>query len=240
MDKVKLSRRDLLRACTVGAGWLLSTGLPGLCGADVTELDLYGQCHIDLLWQWVWQETLEITQSTFRNMLSLIEEVPQFAYYQNQAALYAAMEEYDPQLFEEIRAAVRAGSWHLVGGNWAEADAEADQGLCAGESVVRNYLLGKRYFRERFGVDVKIAWQMEGSAYLETLPQVLRGCGFEGAVLGRHERWEEWWRPVLRWRGADGSELPVGALRELSLSLKAHQIRTLRLELGYGGDRQEN
>ncbi len=125
-----------------------------------------------------------------------------------------AMEEYDPELFERIRAAVRAGSWQLVGGNWAETD----QGLCTGESVVRNYLLGKRYFRERFGVDVKIAWQMEGSAYLATLPQVLRGFGFRGAVLGWHKFWGEGWRPVFRWRGADGSELPVVGLKHYFLA----------------------
>lgn len=213
-----LSRRDFLK--TAGSifpvmmldGCLWRAIAPAQTGLDV-ELDLFGQCHIDLLWQWIWRETQEITQSTFKNMLRLIQQMPQFAFYQNQAALYAAMEAYDPALFEQIRAAVRNGRWHIVGGNWAETD----QGLCTGESVVRNYLLGKRYFREKFGIDVKAAWQMEGSAYLNTLPQVLRGCGFAGAIIGRQDPWGTWWRPAFRWRGTDGSEIPVVALRHYFL-----------------------
>jgi len=43
-------------------------------------------------------------------MLSLIETVSWFAYHQDQAALYAAMEEYDPGLFERVQETIRADS----------------------------------------------------------------------------------------------------------------------------------
>ena len=136
-------------------------------GDGEISLDLYSQCHIDLMWQWGWRETIEITKRTFERHLELIRKLPGYAYYQNQAALYAAIEEKYPDLFHKIQEEVKRGRWHVVGGNWAETD----MGLCVGESSVRNLLYGKRYFRSRFGVDVKTFWQMEGSAYLDTLPQ---------------------------------------------------------------------
>ncbi len=181
--------------------------------AREAEIFFFPQCHIDLLWQWCWEETVEVAIKTFREKIELMRRMPEFCYCQDQAALYAAVEQADPNLFEEIRRAVREGRWHLVGGNWAETVMEQ----CTEEAVVRNFLHGKLYFREKFGVDVKTAWQMEGTGMPATLPQVLRGFGFEGAVFGREEPWTDLWRPVMLWRGCDGSEIPVVGLLHYGL-----------------------
>ncbi len=137
---------------------------------------LFPQCHIDLVWQWGWGETVEIARETFRAQLELARSVPGYVYCQGQAALYAAVERADPALFREIQAAVREGRWRIVGGNWAEIVMEE----VTGESVIRNFLYGKRYFLEKFGVDVEVAWQMEGTGLFPSLP-CPRSCGASGS-----------------------------------------------------------
>ncbi|HDC92153.1 MAG TPA: hypothetical protein ENF15_00090, partial [Candidatus Acetothermia bacterium] len=166
---------------------------------------LFPQCHIDLVWQWGWEETVEVTLETFRRQLELAHAIPGYVYCQDQAALYAAVERTDPGLFQEIQVAVREGRWRIVGGNWAEIVMEE----VTGESVIRNFLYGKRYFLEKFGVDVEVAWQMEGTGLYPSLPQILRGFGFQGAVFGRERPWTDIWRPISRWRGNDGTEIPL-------------------------------
>ncbi|MCD5407956.1 hypothetical protein LR090_01680, partial [Candidatus Bipolaricaulota bacterium] len=137
---------------------------------------LFPQCHMDLVWQWNWHETVEITLEAFERQLALSRSVPGYAFCQGQAALYEAVERAAPGLFAEIKAAVREGRWCLVGGNWAEIVMEQ----VTGESVIRNFLLGTRYFREKFGIQVGVAWQMEGPAFPPRSPRSYGGSGSRG------------------------------------------------------------
>ena len=184
---------------------------------------LFPQCHIDLVWQWGWEETVEVTLETFRRQLELAHAIPGYVYCQDQAALYAAVERTDPGLFQEIQVAVREGRWRIVGGNWAEIVMEE----VTGESVIRNFLYGKRYFLEKFGVDVEVAWQMEGTGLYPSLPQILRGFGFQGAVFGRERPWTDIWRPISRWRGNDGTEIPLVLLYHYGLPPDSLERRAL-------------
>ncbi len=184
---------------------------------------LFPQCHIDLVWQWDWEETVEISRDTFRAQLELSRSVPDYVYCQDQAALYAAVELADPALFREIQKAVRGGRWRIVGGNWAEIVMEE----VTGESVIRNFFYGKRYFLEKFGVDVEVAWQMEGTGLFPSLPQILRDFGFQGAVFGRERPWTDIWRPISRWRGSDGTEIPLVLLYHYGLPPDSLERRAL-------------
>ena len=172
------------------------------------KVHLLGQCHIDLAWRWPWTETVQITQSTFWKQIAAINANPDYRFHQNQAVLYHAMEQQDPALFGEIQKKVKAGSWRIVGGQWSEISQEQ----CLSESMVRNYLYGQRYFNEKFGHPARIGWQMEGSGYLSSFPQVMKSCGLEAAIFGRQKNWDESWLPLIRWKGQDGSEIPIATI----------------------------
>ncbi len=169
---------------------------------------LLGQCHIDLAWRWPWPETVEITQNTFWKQIAALEAAPYYRFHQNQAVLYHAIQEQDPTLFREIQKKVKAGSWRIVGGQWSETSQEQ----CLSESLVRNYLYGQRYFQEKFGHPARIGWQMEGSGYLSSFPQVMKSCGLEAAIFGRQKSWGGFWLPLTRWKGQDGSEIPIAMI----------------------------
>ena len=107
-----------------------------------------------MAWLWPWSETVDVCRMTFERALHNMNRYPDFVYAQSQAKAYAWMEERYPELFEKMRRRVEEGRWRIVGGTWVEPD----NNLPSGESHVRQILYGKRYFREKFGVDVKIAW----------------------------------------------------------------------------------
>ena len=131
--------------------------------------------HIDMAWLWPWTETVEIVRNTFRSVLDLMREYPDLTFSMGSAQTFEWMEEKYPDLFREIQQRVKEGRWELVGGMWVEPDLN----MPAGESLVRQLLLGKRYFRQKFGVDVKIGWNPDSFGYSWQLPQIYKRSGVD-------------------------------------------------------------
>jgi alpha-mannosidase len=102
-----------------------------------------------------------------------MEKYPDFCFCQSSAQYYKWLEETYPETFEKVRMRVAEGRWELVGGTWVEPDGN----LPSGESMVRQFLYGKRYFKQRFGVDVDIAWMPDSFGYAWTLPQIMKKSG---------------------------------------------------------------
>lgn len=136
---------------------------------------LTGQSHIDMAWLWPWSETVDVVRNTFRSALYLMKVNPDFTYTQSQAAAYAWIEEKYPDIFEEIRQRVKEGRWELAGGMWVEPDLN----LPDGESLVRQILYGKRYFRDKFGVDVRVGWNPDTFGYNWQMPQIYKKSGID-------------------------------------------------------------
>jgi len=164
-----------------------------------------GQSHIDLAWLWPWRETVEVCRDTFRSALDIMNDYPDFIYAQSQAQTYRWMEEHEPAIFEEIRRRVAQGRWEIVGAMWAEPDCN----LPSGESLVRQVVYGKRYFLDKFGVDVKLGWNPDSFGYAWSLPQIYRKCGVE-AFLTTKIGWNDttvFPYHAFWWEGPDGSRI---------------------------------
>ena len=113
-----------------------------------------GNSHIDMAWLWPETETVEVVRNTFGTALQLMREYPDFKFTASAAQAYSWMEEKYPAIFQEIEQRVKEGRWEIVGGMWVEPDLNMPDG----ESLVRQILYGKRYFKQKFGVDVNIGW----------------------------------------------------------------------------------
>jgi alpha-mannosidase len=134
-----------------------------------------GNAHIDMAWLWPWTETVDVVHRTFSSALQLMREFPDLTYTHSSAQAYEWMEEKYPSLFEEIRERVREGRWELTGGMWVEPDLNMPDG----ESQVRQLLLGKRYFKEKFGVDIRTGWNPDSFGYNWQLPQIYKKSGID-------------------------------------------------------------
>ena len=75
-----------------------------------------------------------------------------------------------PEIYERVKAAVISGNWECQGGMWVEADCN----LISGESMVRQLLHGKNFFKDEFGVDVDNLWLPDVFGYSAALPQILK------------------------------------------------------------------
>ena len=165
-----------------------------------------GNSHIDMAWLWPWTETVEVVRNTFRSVLDLMREYPDFKFTMSSARTYEWMQEKYPDLYHEIEQRVKEGRWEIVGGMWVEPDLNMPDG----ESLVRQILVGKRYFQKNFGVDVKIGWNPDSFGYNWQLPQIYKRSGMDYFVTQKlmwaHEfttfPYKYFW-----WQAPDGSRL---------------------------------
>jgi alpha-mannosidase len=164
-----------------------------------------GNAHIDMAWLWPWTETVDVVHRTFSSALRLMREFPDFTFTMSTARAYAWMEEKYPPLFEEIRQRVREGRWEIVGGMWVEPDLNMPDG----ESQVRQLLVGKRYFQEKFGVDVRTGWNPDSFGYNWQLPQIYKKSGIDFFVtqkLGWNDTTKFPYK-MFWWEAPDGSRV---------------------------------
>ncbi len=165
-----------------------------------------GNSHIDMAWLWPWTETVEVVRNTFRSALDLMREYRDFKFTMSSARTYVWMEEKYPDLFKEIQQRIREGRWEVIGGMWVEPDLN----MPGGESLVRQILVGKRYFHEKFGVDVKIGWNPDSFGYNWQLPQIYKKSGIDyfmtQKLMWAHE-FTTFPYKLFWWESPDGSRL---------------------------------
>jgi len=161
--------------------------------------------HIDCAWLWRYLETINVAKNTFSSVLDMMDARPDFTYTQSQAHLFWWMENLFPDVFNRIKTRVNDGRWELVGGMWVEPDCN----LISGESWARQLLYGKRYFKEKFGADVKIGWNPDSFGYNWNMPQFYRDAGID-AFITQKIGWNDTNMFPYRlfwWEGPDGSRL---------------------------------
>ena len=140
------------------------------------KVHLVCNAHIDPVWLWEWEEGLAETLSTFRTAADLCDEFDGFIFNHNEALLYGWVEEHDPALFARIQRLVRAGKWHIMGG-W---HLQPDCNMPSGESLVRQALVGRLYFAEKFGVQPAVAINFDPFGHTRGLVQILKKAGYDG------------------------------------------------------------
>ena len=163
-----------------------------------------GNAHIDPVWMWRWQEGSCEAKATIRSALDRIKEFPEFNFVCGASQVFEWIEEYDPDMFAEIRQRVQEGRFVIVNGWFVQPDCN----LPSGEGFARQSLYGQRYFYEKFGVTARVGYNVDSFGHNANIPQILRKSGMDRYVAlrpGPHEM--EMPSHVLRWRSADGSEV---------------------------------
>ena len=121
--------------------------LPCRDAAKEYKLILAGHAHIDMDWMWSYHETVALTLSTFRTVLNLMNQYPEFCFSQSQASVYKMVEEYDPDMMAEIQARIREGRWEVTASAWVECD----KNMPSTESLLRHIQYTKAYLSETWG-----------------------------------------------------------------------------------------
>ncbi|GAB2741247.1 alpha-mannosidase [Sinomonas soli] len=191
-----------------------------------------GHAHIDSAWLWPVRETQRKCARTFANVVALMDQDPDLTFACSSAQQLAWIRDGYPQLFERIKEKVADGRFVPVGGMWVESDTN----MPGGEAMARQFVEGKRFFLEEFGVDCQEAWLPDSFGYSAALPQIVRAAGSRWFLTQKIS-----WNQVNRfphhtflWEGIDGSRVfthfpPADTYSaELRAGELAHAERTFR------------
>ena len=164
-----------------------------------------GHAHIDTGWLWPVKETVRKCARTFATQLDLIERYPDYVFGASMPQHYQFMKDYYPDIYKRIKTAVKKGQWELQGGMWVEADCN----LISGESMVRQLLYGKIFYKKEFGVDVDNLWLPDVFGYSAALPQILKLAEIDYFLTQKisWNQFNEFPFQTFNWRGIDGTEI---------------------------------
>lgn len=188
-----------------GLNALYHTKVADLKKVESYQMACFGHAHIDVAWLWQFKETIRKCGRTFSTALRLMELYPEFRFIQSQPKLYQYVKSYYPALYREIKAKVQTGEWQVEGSMWVEADTN----LVNGESLVRQFLYGKKFFQEEFGIETKICWLPDVFGYTGALPQIMKKSEVDYFMTSKIS-WNDtndFPYAVFYWAGIDGTKI---------------------------------
>lgn len=144
--------------------------------AKAYTLICVGHAHIDMNWMWAYDETVSVTLETFRTMLDLMDEYPDFTYAQSQASVYEIVARHDPDLLDRIRERIREGRWEVTASTWVEAD----RNLPNAESMARHFLYTRNYLAALLQIDpatLDLDYEPDTFGHHRNVPEVLCDAG---------------------------------------------------------------
>lgn len=164
-----------------------------------------GHTHIDVEWKWARNQTREKIQRSFSTAKALMDDYPEYLFTLTQPELYRYLKKEAPEKYEELKQLVAQGRWEPEGSMWVECDCN----VTSGESLVRQILHGKKFFKEEFGVDNKVLFLPDVFGYSAALPQILKKSGIDYFVTSKISWNDTNTMPndTFYWQGIDGTDI---------------------------------
>jgi alpha-mannosidase len=177
-------------------------------GSTAPTFFAFGHAHIDVAWLWPWAETDRKIARTAINQLNLMEEYPDYRFLQSQPQLYIMLKNHYPELYERFKHAVLAGKVIADGAMWVEADTN----ITGGESLIRQIIYAKQFFKQEFNLESEVLWLPDVFGYTGALPQILIGCGCTSFATQKiawiYHGGDPFPYNTFLWEGIDGSVIP--------------------------------
>ncbi len=173
--------------------------------ASAHQLSAVGHAHIDSAWLWPLRETRRKVARTISNVATLAEEYPELVFAFSQAQQHAWVKENYPEVWERLKKAVAEGTIVPVGGMWVESDTN----LPGGEALARQFVHGKRFFLDEYGIDTQEVWLPDSFGYTAALPQLVKLSGSKW-FLTQKISWNQknkFPHHTFWWEGLDGTQI---------------------------------
>ncbi len=183
-----------------------------------------GHTHIDVAWWWTVEQTREKVGRSFATVLKLMEEYPNYKFMSSQPQLYYFLKERYPELYARLKERVKEGRWEPEGGMWVEADCN----LTSGESLVRQFMHGKKFFKEEFGVDNRVLWLPDVFGYSGALPQIMKKSGIDYFMTTKLA-WNQFNKipnDTMYWKGIDGTSIFTHLITTLGVGQSTEEFFT--------------
>jgi alpha-mannosidase len=192
-------------ATAAAARAMLAPALAAPARASAHRMSAVGHAHIDSAWLWPLRETVRKVARTASNVTALMDEHPQFVFAMSQAQQLAWIKQHRPEVYQLVRDKVAAGQFVPVGGMWVEADTN----LPGGEAMARQFVHGKRFFLNEFGLETQEVWLPDSFGYSAALPQLVKLSGSRW-FLTQKISWSQtnkFPHHTFWWEGIDGTRV---------------------------------
>ena len=146
------------------------------------------------------EEYLEIGYKVIFDVLNALKSDPDYKFTLDQSAYIEPFLISYPELKDDFMEMVNRGRLEIVGGMYVMSDLN----IPSGESIIRQFELGKGYFQDVLGIDVKTGWAIDTFGHCLQMPQILDKCGFDSYVFSRVAQLE---KSEFYWRGIDGTRI---------------------------------
>lgn len=164
-----------------------------------------GHSHMDTAWLWPVDETIRKCARTYANAVRLMDEYPEYRFFQSSAYHTEMIRRHYPALFEKMREKIAEGRYEPGGAVFVECDCN----MVSGESLVRQFLWGQKYNQKHFGIRSNNFWLPDTFGYSAAIPQIMRKSGvryFFTTKLSWNDTnvfpYDTFW-----WEGLDGSRV---------------------------------
>ena len=176
-------------------------------GSDEKKVNvtMVGHTHIDTAWLWRLCHTREKCARSFSTVNRLMDRYPEYLFMHTSPQQYDYIREDYPEIYQKIQRRVKEGRWEPNGGMWVECDCN----LPSGESFVRQFLYGTRFFEQEFGAKSNCLWMPDVFGYSSALPQIMKQCGIDTFITTKMA-WNDQNRmpyDTFYWKGIDGSQV---------------------------------
>lgn len=176
------------------------------------ELYMIANAHFDTQWDWDVQTSIDqYVKNTLEGNFNLFDKYPNYKFNFEGAIKYMFAKEYYPDLYERLKGYIAADRWRVSG---SSVDAN-DVMVPSAESIIRNLLLGHKFFMQEFGVDGGNDIMLPDCfGFPHTLPTLAAHCG----IVGFHSQKLSWGSAYDYnslphfglWKGVDGSVIYAG------------------------------
>lgn len=185
----------------------LAGELEELAKAEEIKPTVYGvgHSHIDMAWLWRLCATREKASRTFSTVLNLMKQYPEYRFMHSSPQLYKFLKEDYPEIYEQVKQRIREGRWEITGGMWVEPDTNVP----SGESLVRQFVYGKKFIREEFGKETTLVWLPDVFGYSAAFPQIMKKSGMKYFMTTKisWNQYNHFPYDTFMWKGIDGSEI---------------------------------
>lgn len=176
-------------------------------GSSAPVFTVFGQSHLDLAWLWTAEETKRKSARTYANQVALMERYPEYRFLLCEPPILENLKKYYPRLYARVRQKVREGQFIPEGAVWVEGDVN----MAGGESLIRQFVLGRRWFREEMGTESRMAWMPDTFGFSGALPQIMKGCGVSWfatqKLLRCDPECQQFPYNLFWWEGIDGTRI---------------------------------
>ena len=203
----------------------LEDNLQNIDSRKIGKVHLVGHSHLDLAFKWRITDSIRKLQRTISTTLNLMDSFDNYYFIQSQAILYDYLKKYFPTLFKKVIKKYKENKFLVEGALWVESDTN----LPNGESLIRQILYGKKFYKSNFNKDSKICWLPDCFGFSAILPQILKKSDINYFITTKLQ-WNdtnEFPYNIFNWEGIDGSSISSYLLSDTyGGELKPEKLKT--------------